>query len=265
MSNPRDLNNNPKEYVFLEDYMSPNFENAPIVKAGSTLKQCNDGWWQIFNPDGTKAEGRQSDSFVNNSKILKDLHIKKTPDELFREKQASMSDEDLLNLCREHVSKMCKSGGSSFTMCVPPSINDTDMSLTELFNRYEKAITEPKNPLKNENGELYDLSEFTPEQKAKVNEAWCKIAGSLAMETFYALGLKTHMEADMVNDGNGDVFKLSFIKINNNPKPYKPQMVKVNSGDNIFVGSITGVNWDLDQWAFMVNGEWFCQSEITPI
>jgi len=33
---------------------------------------------------------------------------KKTSDELFREKQASMSDEDLLKLCHEQVSKIAK-------------------------------------------------------------------------------------------------------------------------------------------------------------
>ena len=64
----------------------------------------------------------------------------KTPDELFREKQASMSDEDLLKLCHEQVSKMCKSGGASFRMSIPPSVNDTDMALSELFRRYEQSI-----------------------------------------------------------------------------------------------------------------------------
>jgi len=65
---------------------------------------------------------------------------KKTSDELFREKQASMSDEDLLKLCHEQVSKMCKSGGASFRMSIPPSVNDTDMAFCELCRRYEQAI-----------------------------------------------------------------------------------------------------------------------------
>lgn len=64
----------------------------------------------------------------------------KTPDELFREKQASMSDEDLLKLCHEQVSKLARTYGKSFNMSIPPSVNDTDMAFCELCRRYEEAI-----------------------------------------------------------------------------------------------------------------------------
>jgi hypothetical protein len=40
------------------------------------------------------------------------------------------------------------------------------------------------------------------------------------------------------------------------------RMVKVISGDDVFEGEVTAISWDIDQWAFMVDGEWFCQSEI---
>ena len=40
------------------------------------------------------------------------------------------------------------------------------------------------------------------------------------------------------------------------------RMVKVISGDDVFEGEVTAMSWDIDQWAFMVDGEWYCQSEI---
>lgn len=40
------------------------------------------------------------------------------------------------------------------------------------------------------------------------------------------------------------------------------RMVKVISGDDVFEGEVTEMSWDIDQWIFMVDGEWFCQSEI---
>lgn len=40
------------------------------------------------------------------------------------------------------------------------------------------------------------------------------------------------------------------------------RMVKVISGDDVFEGEVTAMRWDIDQWAFMVDGEWYCQSEI---
>ena len=64
----------------------------------------------------------------------------KTPDELFREKQASMSDEDLLKLCHEQVSKLARTYGKSFKMSIPPSVNDIDVAFCELCRRYEQAI-----------------------------------------------------------------------------------------------------------------------------
>lgn len=63
----------------------------------------------------------------------------KTPDELFREKVESVSNIDLYEKAQEAISKMCQTGGSSFTMTVPPSINDTDIVLTEILRRW----TEP--------------------------------------------------------------------------------------------------------------------------
>lgn len=40
------------------------------------------------------------------------------------------------------------------------------------------------------------------------------------------------------------------------------RMVKVISGDKTFEGEVTQICWDTDQWAFLVNDEWYCQSEV---
>lgn len=60
--------------------------------------------------------------------------------EEFRKKQADMSDEELLGKCREELSKLCKTGGRSLTMCVPPQVDDTDMLFIELMRRYKLSI-----------------------------------------------------------------------------------------------------------------------------
>lgn len=40
------------------------------------------------------------------------------------------------------------------------------------------------------------------------------------------------------------------------------QKVKVISGDDFFEGVINKVEWDLDQWSYLINNKWYCQSEI---
>lgn len=60
---------------------------------------------------------------------------KRTQD--FIDKQHNMSDADLIDLCDKSISKMCETGGRSFTMTVPPRIEDTDMLLSELVRRYK--------------------------------------------------------------------------------------------------------------------------------
>jgi len=58
----------------------------------------------------------------------------------FEEKQSQMSNEELISLAKEEVSKLCKTGGKSITMCVPPTVKDTDMIICELIKRFE-ALT----------------------------------------------------------------------------------------------------------------------------
>jgi len=63
-----------------------------------------------------------------------------TKDEIFYQKQNLMSDEKLIELCDAAVSKMCKTGGKSFTMTVPAKVDDTDTILTELIKRYKEKL-----------------------------------------------------------------------------------------------------------------------------
>ena len=39
--------------------------------------------------------------------------------------------------------------------------------------------------------------------------------------------------------------------------------VIVKSGDRLFEGLIEKIEWDTDQNIYLINGEWFCQSEVT--
>ena len=61
-----------------------------------------------------------------------------TEDELFRMKQEAMSDKELAELVEQEIFKLCKTGGKSLTMCVPPNIKDTDMLICEMIRRFKK-------------------------------------------------------------------------------------------------------------------------------
>lgn len=65
-----------------------------------------------------------------------------TKTELFEQKQAEMTDKELHALVSEELSKLCKTGGRSITMCVPPMVTDTDMLIGELLNRFKRITDE---------------------------------------------------------------------------------------------------------------------------
>lgn len=60
-----------------------------------------------------------------------------TSHEIFRQKQAEIPDKKLIELCTVELSKLCRTGGKSLTMCVPPMITDTDMLFAELIYRFK--------------------------------------------------------------------------------------------------------------------------------
>jgi len=63
--------------------------------------------------------------------------------ELFKQKQAEMTDKELHDLVRTELSKLCKTGGKSLTMRVPPTVTDTDMLISELLNRFKRLTVCP--------------------------------------------------------------------------------------------------------------------------
>lgn len=60
--------------------------------------------------------------------------------EQFEEKQASMSDEELIERANNHLDKLCKTYGKSFTMSIPVNVQDTDMIFSELIKRYKSKL-----------------------------------------------------------------------------------------------------------------------------
>lgn len=60
--------------------------------------------------------------------------------EIFEELQSKMKDEDLLKLIEDKLRLLCKTGGKSLTMTVPPRTDDFDMLICELIKRYKNIL-----------------------------------------------------------------------------------------------------------------------------
>ena len=58
----------------------------------------------------------------------------------FESKQAEVSDTDLIETIQTKLSKLCKTGGKSLSMSVPPQVSDIDMAICELIRRYKQLI-----------------------------------------------------------------------------------------------------------------------------
>ena len=65
---------------------------------------------------------------------------KKTHIEFVKELQ-EISDTDLIGMANKALRRLCATRGNSFTMTVPPSIDDTDIVLSEVISRFEKRLT----------------------------------------------------------------------------------------------------------------------------
>lgn len=57
--------------------------------------------------------------------------------EEFKAKVEALSDNELRDMAQKSLSKLCETGGRSFTMTVPPRVDDTDIILAELIRRFE--------------------------------------------------------------------------------------------------------------------------------
>lgn len=58
----------------------------------------------------------------------------------FYEKQKAISNSELAEMAQTALKNLCRSGGRSFTMTIPPRIDDTDMVLSELITRFEALL-----------------------------------------------------------------------------------------------------------------------------
>jgi len=58
--------------------------------------------------------------------------------EQFEIKQSLMPTQELIDKIESNLSKLCKTGGKSLSMSVPPSVNDFDMLVCELIKRVKQ-------------------------------------------------------------------------------------------------------------------------------
>ena len=61
--------------------------------------------------------------------------------EEFREKLKAISDSELAEQASSELSELCKTGGRSMTLSVPPRLTDTDMIFAELIRRFKLLTT----------------------------------------------------------------------------------------------------------------------------
>lgn len=57
--------------------------------------------------------------------------------EEFQEKVKAIPDQELVEMAQKVLSELCSTGGQSFTMTVPPKVDDTDIILSEVIKRFE--------------------------------------------------------------------------------------------------------------------------------
>ena len=60
--------------------------------------------------------------------------------EEFNKARSGITDVDLIEKAHTVLSELCKTGARSFTMTVPPSINDTDMIFGEVIRRFQQLV-----------------------------------------------------------------------------------------------------------------------------
>lgn len=60
--------------------------------------------------------------------------------EKFQEKVKAIPDLELAEMAHKALSKLCSTNGRSFTMTVPPRVDDTDIILSEVIKRFEMLV-----------------------------------------------------------------------------------------------------------------------------
>jgi predicted Zn-dependent protease with MMP-like domain len=93
----------------------------------------------------------------------------------------------------------------------------TDMSASGFGGISEKMLDEISIEYHRLMSEWVSVDEISKEDK-EIIDAWIIESGKIAMALFMTIGLKNGIEATMVNDYNGEYYKLSFIKLPQPPK-----------------------------------------------
>lgn len=58
--------------------------------------------------------------------------------EQFQNKLSDIPNLNLAEKAQSALSKLCRTGGNSFTMTVPPTLDDTDVIFSEVIKRFEQ-------------------------------------------------------------------------------------------------------------------------------
>ncbi len=70
------------------------------------------------------------------SSFSSQMQIKMSNEE-FKAKLEAIPNFELAEIAQKALNKLCSTGGQSFTMTVPPRIDDTDIILSEVIKRFE--------------------------------------------------------------------------------------------------------------------------------
>jgi hypothetical protein len=108
----------------------------------------------------------------------------------------------------------------SFRQRIVLNLEDWDVfsGLVEKMNEYIHSPEEDKIP---------DLSGLDPKETKDLIESVVELTAKNVLSTFVALGLKTHIDVKVVNDFNGNEFRLLFTKIQPKEDPvFDPQDLK---------------------------------------
>lgn len=60
--------------------------------------------------------------------------------EEFQKKVNAIPGQDLIEKAQKALSKLCSTGGQSFTMTVPPQLDDTDIIFSEIIERFASLL-----------------------------------------------------------------------------------------------------------------------------
>tara|TARA_R110000744_G_scaffold195512_2_gene314590 strand:+ start:292 stop:657 length:366 start_codon:yes stop_codon:yes gene_type:complete len=90
-------------------------------------------------------------------------------------KLRSIPNDQLMKSLAKNISDLCRSGGKSFTMTVPPSTNDTDMIVCESLRRMKAGMWHKISENRPTAGELIEI--YYPEGEGSVM-SWTAGKGS---------------------------------------------------------------------------------------